>query len=280
LQRFCMVRNLRNDKNKATIIMNLAVLTQEEIFNAIHKDGFSERTLELIDKYTDDILNGRTNLSKFNLQEHAGLCSGTAPLIGAYIVAAYARAVLESDGDFATGKVSPANWEIDTKQEELVQKWAEEKKLWMANSEQVLTTTFGPKVAQGAEAKVYYKAGLRSVIKERASIYSSLGKALEAIVLHNTLFPETTMKVIGFTRDADGLFRIILTQPVVEYERLATKEEIDRMVGAKGFEDNHDGNGVNYIGDRLLLEDMHPANVFIDAVTHQPICIDCIVKFR
>lgn len=30
---------------------------------------------------------------------------------------------------------------------------------------------------------------------------------------------------------------------------------------------------------RLCLEDMHPANVFIDTVSNTPICIDCIVKF-
>ena len=51
------------------------------------------------------------------------------------------------------------------------------------------------------------------------------------------------------------------------------------MVATKGFRDNKEDEGVNYIGDRLYLEDMHPANVFIDALTDQPICIDCIVKF-
>jgi len=255
-------------------------LNLEEIYDAIRKDGFSVSTLELIDNYVNDILYGRTNIYKFNLQEHAGLCSGTAVLVGAYTIASYARTILGSNIDSTTSKGCPANWEIDAKQEECVQQWAVAKKLWIPNSEQVLITTFGPKVAQGAEAKVYYKSGADSVVKERASIYSTLGKALEAITLHNSLFPETKMKVVGFTRDADGLFRIVLTQPVVVCERLATKDEIDAMVGAKGFRDNGDGSGVNYIGDRLILEDMHPANVFIDQVTHQPICIDCIVKFR
>ena len=104
-------------------------------------------------------------------------------------------------------------------------------------------------IAKGAEAKVYYKAGDTSVIKERTSIYSTLDKALEAIVLHNALFPETQMTTIGFTRDSDGLFRIILTQPYIDCQRLATKVEIDEMVGSKGFHDNGDGNGVNYISD-------------------------------
>lgn len=87
------------------------------------------------------------------------------------------------------------------------------------------------------------------------------------------------MNVIGFTRDDDGLLRIILTQPYVRCLRLATKEEIDALVFAKGFRDNWSGQGINYISRRMALEDMHPANVFIDEVSGSPICIDCIVKF-
>ena len=240
---------------------------------------FSEQTLHLIDNQINDLLNGRTNLHQFNLQEHAGLCSAGAPLIGAYAVCYHARRCLAASGDAAARRGSLANWEIDAKQEELVQKWAESKKLWIPNSEQWIKSTFGPKIAQGAEAKVYYRAGDTSVIKERASIYSTLGKALEAIVLHNALFPETQMSVIGFTRDTDGLFRVILTQPYIGCQRLATKAEIDEMVAAKGFRDNREGEGVNYIGESLYLEDMHPANVFIDTQTGKPTCIDCIVKF-
>lgn len=249
------------------------------IYDSIRENGFSPRTLELIDNYSNDILNGRTNLDRFNQQEHAGLCTADTPLIGAYAVCCYARASFEPSSVSSASEGSPANWEVDAKQEELVEQWARAKRLWFSNPEKVLTSVYGPMIAKGAEAKVYYKAGDTSVIKERTSIYSTLGKALEAIVLHNALFPETQMISIGFTRDADGLFRIILTQPYIGCLRLATKAEIDEMVGAKGFHDNGDGNGVNYIGERLHLEDMHPANVFIDPQSGKPICIDCIVKF-
>ncbi len=250
------------------------------IFDSIREGGFSAHTLQLIDNYTNDILYGRTNLDRFNQQEHAGLCSGGAPLIGAYIVCCYARASFEpSRFSLKCQETKPSNWEIDAKQEEVLQQWAEAKQLWFPHSEQLLTAHYGPKIAQQAEAKVYYRAGDTSVIKERTSIYATLGKALEAIILHNSLFPETRMKVIGFTRDSDGLFRTILTQQFIACKRLATKDEIDDMVAAKGFRDNKEGEGINYIGDRLYLEDMHPANVFIDATTNQPTCIDCIVKF-
>lgn len=88
------------------------------------------------------------------------------------------------------------------------------------------------------------------------------------------------MRVVGFTRDTDDLFRVLLTQPYIECKRLATKSEIDEMVAAKGFVDNEDGNGVNFMSNRLHLEDMHPANVFVEPLTDKPICIDCIVKSR
>ena len=250
------------------------------IFDKIAADGFAESTLLEINNYINDIQNGTEDFPRFNLSEHAGLCTAGAPLIGATIVASYAAASLTASSHAGGGQGSgPANWEIDELQEQLIEQWAKTANLWVEDSEQILTEELGPKIAQGAEAKVYYREGDTSVVKERASIYSTTQKALDAIVLHNYLFPETAMNVVGFTRDSDGLFRIILTQPYVNCLRLAAKMEIDDMVAAKGFRDNWNGQGVNYISDRLALEDMHPANVFINRITARPICIDCIVKF-
>jgi len=81
-----------------------------DIFDSIRDVGFSAHTLQLIDNYTNDILYGRTNLDRFNQQEHAGLCSGGAPLIGAYIVCCYARASFEP-GRFSSERQtsSPSN---------------------------------------------------------------------------------------------------------------------------------------------------------------------------
>ena len=251
----------------------------EKIFEVIAKEGFTPQTLQEIDNYIKEIQHGREDFSRFNLSEHAGLCTAGAPLIGASIVACYATASLTASRNAEGSEGGPANWEIDELQEKLIEQWAKAANLWEENSEQILSVKFGPMIAQGAEAKVYYHDGDISVVKERTSIYSTWQKALDAIVLHNCLFPETEMKVIGFTRDRNNLMRMVLTQPYVNCERLATKEEIDEMVMAKGFRDNWNGQGVNYISDRLALEDMHPANVFIDEITKKPICIDCIVKF-
>jgi len=252
----------------------------QDIYDAMAADGFNPSTLQLIDGFVNSIENGSTDFPRFNQQEHAGLCKAGPALIGASIVAGYAARSLAASGDVAGSQGVPTNWQIDQLQEQLIEQWAREARLWVESSDSVLRKGFGPMIAHGAEAKVYYRDGSPAVLKERASIYSTTQKALDAIVLHNSLFPETAMHVIGFTRDSDGLFRIILIQPYVRCLRLATKDEIDALVGAMGFKDNGDGNGVNYVSERMALEDMHPANVFVDDVSKRPICIDCIVKFK
>ena len=253
----------------------------KDIYEAIATEGFSAATLRMIDNLTNDIQYGRKDFDGFTLPEHAGLCKGGSPLIGASIVACYARRSLAAGGHAESSEGgSPANWQIDEEQERLIETWSKAAGLWFEHSDSIIQKNFGPKIAQGAEAMVYYKEGDPSVAKERTSIYSTTQKALDAIALHNSLFPETAMRVIGFTRDNDGLLRIVLTQPYIRCLRLATKDEIDAMVAEKGFRDNWQGQGVNYISDRLALEDMHPANVFIDELTGKPTCIDCIVKFE
>ena len=251
----------------------------QDVYEVIARDGFCQSTLQLIENLSNDIQNGNKDLPRFNQPEHAGLCKAGSCLIGASIVAGYATASLTAGSHVTGSQGGPSNWQIDRKQEQLIEQWAKASQFWVDNSEQILDNAFGPMIAQGAESKVYYRAGDTSVVKERTSIYSTTQKALDAIALHNFLFPETAMNVIGFTRDSDGLLRAILTQPYVRCLRLATKREIDSLVFDKGFRDNRDGQGVNYISDRIALEDMHPANVFIDEVSGSAICIDCIVKF-
>ena len=79
----------------------------ESIYAAIRDDGFSELTTQLIDNFTNDILNGKTNLTQFNQAEHAGLCCAGEMLIGAYIVSCYARTSLETSADASAGQTCP-----------------------------------------------------------------------------------------------------------------------------------------------------------------------------
>ena len=110
-----------------------------DIYAAIAAEGFTDRTLQLIDNYANDIRYGRQDFTGFTLPGHAGHGKGGSPLIGASIVACYARRSLEAGSNaessqgqckssaevsllnlcrdaacaHSTEQGNPAHWEID-----------------------------------------------------------------------------------------------------------------------------------------------------------------------
>ena len=73
--------------------------TIQDIYQHIATEGFSDTTLQKIDNYIKEIQDGTEDFPRFNLSEHAGLCKGGAPLIGASIIACYATASLTTGGN-------------------------------------------------------------------------------------------------------------------------------------------------------------------------------------
>lgn len=255
----------------------------QRIFLSMDQNGFSAETISLLDAYITDIENGSQSFERFAQSEQAGLRAGGRTLIWAAIVASYARWRITAGGDAtigSTGGRTVANWEIDAYQEQLIEQYARAVDEWVDVPESEWPSVLGQKIAQGAESKVYYTPGETTVVKARTSIYATLQRALDAIVLHNFLFPNTAMHVMAFTRDADGLFRMVLTQPYIDCLRLATKAEIDELISPWGFCEIEDGNGVNYENEHMRLEDLHPANVFINRYDHRICCIDCIARLK
>ena len=65
-------------------------------------------SIDNVQKYINDILYGKRDLSQFNQAEHAGVCSAGAHLVGALIVCDFARESLASGRDAETGQGAPA----------------------------------------------------------------------------------------------------------------------------------------------------------------------------
>lgn len=85
----------------------------QKIYDAIAAEGFSVGVLAMIDNYVNDIIYGKTSFPRFNLSEHAGVCTGGAALIGASVVACYARTSLEASANARTSQAGGPNiWEI------------------------------------------------------------------------------------------------------------------------------------------------------------------------
>ena len=97
----------------------------QDIYSAIATEGYTPRVLEMIDYFVNDILYGTASFSRFTLPEHAGLCTAGPVLIGASVVADYARGSIEVSSHAAGGQGGgTSNWAIDEAQEKSIERWA------------------------------------------------------------------------------------------------------------------------------------------------------------
>ena len=157
-----------------------------------------------------------------------------------------------------------SQFDADTKgQETDVEAWAKVNSLWRDDATEWLEERYGKKIGSGAESFVFCHDG-HTVIKVRdITGYNNLLEALESIEIHNKLFPETAMKVLGFGR-SDDEFAIVFTQSFVEGEH-PTNEEIETYVYLKFGAVKDEGviGGTSYKTDEYLLQDLKPQNVII-----------------
>lgn len=106
-QELCVPLHKRNELMKCT----------QDIYEAIAKDGFSESTLHSIDELVNQIENGSTDLPRFNLREHSGVCKAGPALIGASIVASYAERSLATGSHAGSGQGSPSKFAANVSQQ-------------------------------------------------------------------------------------------------------------------------------------------------------------------
>ena len=149
---------------------------------------------------------------------------------------------------------------------ESLEKFAKEQGKWADDVDTKLEKKYGGRIGHGSEAWVYRK-DKGTVIKSRSITgYNTVSDALRSIELHNTLFPETAMKVVGFG-NGDGEFSIIIEQPFIE-GAYASQEEIDSFVKER-FNAEKDPSVIgntSYKTDDYLLQDLKPQNVLVRIV--------------
>lgn len=149
---------------------------------------------------------------------------------------------------------------------ESLEKFAKEQGKWADDVDTKLEKKYGGRIGHGSEAWVYRK-DKDTVIKSRSITgYNTVSDALRSIELHNSLFPETAMKVVGFG-NGDGEFSIIIEQPFIE-GAYASQEEIDSFVKERfnAKKDTSVIGNTSYKTDDYLLQDLKPQNVLVRIV--------------
>ena len=95
--------------------------------------------------------------------------------------------------------------------------------------------------------------------------------------MHNAYFPETALTVLGFGRDAEGNFKIVVEQPFIKGNRMSD-EEIAEYMRHMGFE-LHNPRNWTYATPEIYLSDMHDENV-IRSDSGNVFVIDCDIRIN
>ncbi|SFP01475.1 hypothetical protein SAMN05428949_7179 [Chitinophaga sp. YR627] len=126
-------------------------------------------------------------------------------------------------------------------------------------------------LARGGEAKVYFEAETKSVIKINDGIYYATWlEFFNSIVIHNLLFPNTAYSFLGFIEIGDDFFAV-LRQPFVTADDVVDLSDVKKLLTYNGFE-NTLRKGLptnNYYNKELglILEDIHDENVIVKSNT-------------
>lgn len=224
--------------------------------NKIIFDGFTSQGLKTLDYYAEQFISGRLIYKRFSSNEQYGCSTGGATHVIASILAG-----AENPTDTSNQKeLSDFQRECKcaAKQEKSIEQWAKAAGCWMDNVDDSLPNALGNYIAEGGEAKVYdHGATLIKTIGLDYFIQPIL--ALDRITLHNTYFPETSLKVVGFGRDAANDFKIIVEQPFVEGSHMSD-DEIGVFMNDMGFTLINPRNWT-YSTPNIYLSDMHDENV-------------------
>lgn len=101
--------------------------------------------------------------------------------------------------------------------------------------------------------------------------------ALDRISLHNAYFPETRLTVLGFGKDSNNDFKIIVEQAFIKGERISD-EEIAEYMKKMGFKLYNPRNWT-FATSEIYLSDIHDENV-IRSQSGNIFVIDCDIRIN
>lgn len=124
-------------------------------------------------------------------------------------------------------------------QEQLIESWARHEGCWVECTDKYLKNKYGEEIGSGSESHVYLSLDRTKVIKEWKTFkYESIQLALDRITIHNTIFPETSMEVLGFGRTSYGNFVILVSQAFIQFdENIISDEEVINFMKEIGFDE-------------------------------------------
>ena len=237
-------------------------------------EGFTPEGLHKLDTYAAEFISRRLVYQRLSPQEQHGCATGGHANVIASLLAG-AEAGSDSQDSSALSDYE-RECQCGAKQENVIEQWSRAVGLWMDDVDDILLKSLGEHIAEGGETKVY---------DHGSTLIKSIGLdyfiqpifALDRIALHNTYFPETLLTVVGYGRDSDGNFKVIVEQPFIDGLPVSDDEIADYM-RQMGFELKNPRNWT-YATPDIYLSDMHDENV-IRSATGTIFVVDCDIRIN
>lgn len=154
--------------------------------------------------------------------------------------------------------------EESTRQQKALINWAKKNNYLIVEPLYYFNEIFGGSNLHGTESTVWKDSANNRVIKAIAlNHYATPQKLLERILVHNSVFPNTAIKLEGIGTSSKGI-SIIVSQPFIkDSNTISSYEEIENyMTKTLGFQHNKGiGPNAEYTKDDYLVSDIRPENV-------------------
>lgn len=227
------------------------------VSNAIKTGVWDNDAINELNKTIDDVTKGLSVLNRFTPQEQRGLLGASRLLVGASIIARGSEA-----DDFKSKAQRKTLEERANETIPAITEWAKAVGVWREYSDRDKEEITRSYVKSGGEAEVFV---LNNGMVEKIiglDYYIDPQLALDRIVIHNYLFPETALNVVGFGTNKRGEFAIIVEQPIISGD-FAPQDEIDSYIEGQGFK-KIDDISHTFVNEDLYLSDLHQENVLTD----------------
>lgn len=212
-----------------------------------------EANVEL-NNIVNDVTSGLAILKRYTPQEHRGLLRGGELLVGASILSRGNKTdISETEGTFEALK------EKSNKTIPIITEWAKSIGVWREYSDRSEAEISRDYLDSGSEAQVFNLGDGKVEKIIGLDYYVDPQLAIDRIAIHNALFPDTNLEVVGFGTNKHGDFAIIVHQNVINAAP-TPQDEIDAYVESLGFTKVNDEHHT-FVNDELYVSDLHQDNV-------------------
>ena len=191
-----------------------------DINQRVWDNGFTEENLKDLEIIAEDIKHGAAVFERIPYAQQSGLSKGSEVLCAASIICrgcprteSETRQIYDTYDLFGEGRI----------QEYLVETWARLSGKWIDEPESYLEELCQLQ-DRGTESEVFFDVHHHLVYKLISlKHYNILRLALDRIIIHNALFPETALTVISFAHDRNNAFVVVVKQPYVSGDSIELK---------------------------------------------------------